>query len=129
MQSEGKRRARRTEHPARRRLSPLRWRVTSVRLLVTEEVVHCSHQCPYPTPQKPPVKFGTISKLLRRKDKWNSVLNMETARVATTLLKRTANILVHRGKRKKKCLLCYKPMVLKMRTWNNSLLTAPLLLC
>lgn len=96
---------------------------------VTEEVMHCSRQCPYPTPQKPPVKFGTISKLLRRKDEWNSVLNMETAHVATTLLKRTANILVHRGKRKKKCLLCYKPMVLKMRTCNNSLLMAPLLFC
>lgn len=115
--------------------SPLRWRVTPVWLLVTEEVVRCSRQCPYPTPPKPPVKFGTTSKLLRRRTNYsgegrvgNSVLTMETAHVATTLLKRTVNILVHRGKRKRKRLLCYKPMALKMSTCN-SLLMASVLFC
>lgn len=55
--------------------SPLRWRVTPVWLLVTEEVVRCSRQCPYPTPPKPPVKFGTTSKLLRRRTSGEQCIN------------------------------------------------------
>lgn len=44
--------------------------------------------------KKPPLKFGTISSLLRRKDKQKQILNMESARLVIALLGRTVNILV-----------------------------------